>query len=311
MSKIVTITFSPCIDKSTSIPLLVPEKKLKCSAPKLEPGGGGINVARALKKLGGDATAIFPSGGYTGKFFNHLLEKEKITSVIIETGNETRENIIVLDESTNNQYRFGMPGTELRESEWQQCLKEVEKINHIEFIVASGSLPPGVPLNIYAQLAKMATQKKARFIVDTSGEALKMALAEGVYLLKPNLGELSYLAGKKELQLNDVKDIAREMIAEGKCTAMVVSMGAAGAILLTHDITETISAPPVHKKSTVGAGDSMLAGILYYLAKGKTLSQAARYGVACGTAATMNAGTELCRKEDAEKLYTLIAGMSS
>lgn len=311
MSKIITITFSPCIDKSTSVSSLIPEKKLKCAIPKMEAGGGGINVARALKKLGAEAIAIFPSGGYTGKFFNHLLDKEKITSVIIETSSETRENIIVLDASTNNQYRFGMPGTELKENEWQQCLKAVEKINNVAYIVASGSLPPGVPLNIYAQLSKIATQKMAKFIVDTSGEALKLALAEGVYLLKPNLGELSSLAGKKELQLHEVKDIARDMMAKGKCAAMVVSMGAAGAMLVTPDFAETISAPPVHRISTVGAGDSMLAGILYYLAAGKTMREAARYGVACGTAATLNAGTELCRKEDAEKLYTSIAGMSN
>ena len=106
MTSIITITFSPCIDKSTSVHSLIPEKKLKCSTPKLEPGGGGINVARAIKKLGSEATAIFPSGGYTGKFFNHLMEKENIPSIIVETANETRENIIVVDQSTNNQYRF-------------------------------------------------------------------------------------------------------------------------------------------------------------------------------------------------------------
>ena len=112
MPTIVTVTFSPCIDKSTSIKKLLPDKKLQCAAPKLEPGGGGINVARAIKKLGGNATAIFPSGGYTGKYFNHLLEQENINSVIIEVKNETRENIIVLDEAENAQYRFGMPGAE-------------------------------------------------------------------------------------------------------------------------------------------------------------------------------------------------------
>ena len=84
----------------------------------MEPGGGGINVARAIKKLGGEATAIFPSGGYTGKFFNHLMEKENVPSVIIESINETRENIIVLEESSNNQFRFGMPGRRLLRSWW-------------------------------------------------------------------------------------------------------------------------------------------------------------------------------------------------
>lgn len=179
MPSILTITFSPCIDKSTSVPALIPEKKMICAAPKLEPGGGGINIARAIKKLGGEATAIFPSGGYTGKYFNHLLEKEHIDAVIIETGNETRENIIVVDEANNNQYRFGMPGTQLTESEWKQCLQAVEEMKDAEFIIASGSLPPGVPVDIYAQLAKIAMAKKAKFIVDTSGDALKYAADEG------------------------------------------------------------------------------------------------------------------------------------
>ena len=306
MSSIVTITFSPCIDKSTSIQALIPEKKLQCAAPKLEPGGGGINVARAIKKLGGEAIAIFPSGGYTGKFFNHLLEKENIPIVIIETTHETRENIIVLDESANHQYRFGMPGTELSENEWKQCLKAVEEINNVEFIIASGSLPPGVPINIYAQLAKLAKNKKAKFIVDTSGEALKQAADEGVYLLKPNLGELCLLAGQKELHVDEVKDIAREIIARGKCEVMVVSMGAAGAMLITNGIAELIKPPAVKKKSTVGAGDSMVAGIVFYMSQDKSLVESAQYGVACGTAATMNSGTELCRKKDADRLYTLI-----
>ncbi|HEY6063156.1 MAG TPA: 1-phosphofructokinase family hexose kinase [Chitinophagaceae bacterium] len=306
MPSIVTITFSPCIDKSTSIPSLVPGKKLKCAVPKLEPGGGGINVARAVKKLGGEARAIFPSGGYTGKFFNHLLDKENIPSVIIETAQETRENIIILDESTNNQYRFGMPGTVLSEKEWKQCLQAAEEVNDTEFIVASGSLPPGVPLNIYAQLAKIVKNKKARLIVDTSGEALRHAADEGVYLLKPNLGELSALAGKSELQQEEIKTIAQGIIARGNCEVLVVSMGAAGAMLVTNEMAKMITPPPVIRKSTVGAGDSMVAGIVFYLSQGKNLPEAVRYGVACGTAATMNPGTELCSKKDADILYSLI-----
>ncbi len=306
MPSIITITFSPCIDKSTSVPALVPEKKLVCAAPKLEPGGGGINIARAIKKLGGAATAIFPSGGYTGKYFNHLLEEENIDAVIIETRNETRENIIVVDQANNNQYRFGMPGTELAATEWKKCLQAVEEMNDVEFIIASGSLPPGVPDNIYALLAKIAKTKNAKFIVDTSGDALKQAVEEGLYMLKPNLGELSFLAGKKELPADEVKNIAREIIAKGGCEVMVVSMGAAGAMLVTREIAEIFTPPAVERKSTVGAGDSMVAGVVFYLAQGKNLLQAVQYGVACGTAATLNAGTELCKKDDADRLYALV-----
>ena len=306
MSKIVTITFSPCIDKSTSISSLIPEKKLQCTSPKLEPGGGGINVARALKKLGEDAIAIFPSGGYTGKFFNHLMERENIRSKIIEIENETRENIIVLDQSINAQYRFGMPGSLLSEHEWKECLTAVEEINDAAFIIASGSLPPGVPINIYAMLAELANKKGAKLIVDTSGEALKEAVQKGIYLLKPNLGELAFLAGVDELQPEDVVTVSKEIIERGMCEVVVISMGMAGATIVTKNFTEIITAPKVLRKSTVGAGDSMVAGIVFFLSNGKSLQEAAKFGVACGTAATMNPGTELCKKEDAFQLYEMM-----
>ena len=306
MSNIVTVTFSPCIDKSTSIKKLLPDKKLQCTPPKLEPGGGGINVARAIKKLGGEATAIFPSGGYTGKHFNHLLEIENIHAVIIETQNETRENIIVLDEAENAQYRFGMPGTSLTNAEWMQCLKAVEEITDVSFIVASGSLPTGMPLNIFAQLAKIAKNKNAKFIVDTSGIALREAVNEGVYLLKPNLGELCFLSGKKHLEQHEIEAAAKEIIAGGKCEVVVISMGEEGALLVTNDLAKIIKPPSVLKKSTVGAGDSMVAGIVYYLSKQKSIIDAVKYGVACGTAATLNTGTELCKLKDVEEIYKII-----
>ena len=166
MSSIITLTLSPCIDKSASVPLLIPEKKLKCGAPRLEPGGGGLNVARAIKKLGGEAIAIFPAGGYTGKFLNHLMANENIPSIVIETKNETRENVIITETTTNNQYRFGMPGAELDEGEWRECLKKVQDIKQAEFIVFSGSLPPGVPPAIFRELSTIARDKQSKLIVD-------------------------------------------------------------------------------------------------------------------------------------------------
>ncbi|WP_026898791.1 1-phosphofructokinase family hexose kinase [Daejeonella oryzae] len=306
MSGIITITFSPCIDKSTSVPALIPEKKLKCSMPVLQPGGGGINVARAIKYLGGEATAVFPSGGYTGKFFNHLLEMENITSLIIESSSETRENIIIVEESSTNQYRFGMPGTQLSEEEWKKCLKAVEENDSAGFIVASGSLPPGVPADIYAQLAKIAKSINAKLIVDTSGEALKRAADEGVYLLKPNLSELGTLAGLENIDAGAVESIAKKLILENSCEVMIVSLGSEGAILVTKEESYKVKPPKVDRKSTVGAGDSMVAGIVISLSRGMSLKEALQYGVACGSAATMNEGTSLCRKEDADRLFERI-----
>lgn len=306
MPRIITITFNPAIDKSTTITSLIPEKKLKCSPPIFEPGGGGINVARAIKKLGGNATAIYLAGGYSGKFLNQLLDEENIPSIVVETRHHSRENMIVLDNSTNLQYRFGMPGPAIYENEWKQVLSVVEELKDVEYIVASGSLPSGVPTDIFAHLAVISRIKNAKFIVDTSGEALQDAVNQGVYLLKPNLSELSALAGREELNGNQVEEVARRLIQKGKCEVIVVSLGATGAMLVTETETHHIIPPPVKKSSTVGAGDSMLAGIVLSLSENKTLLEAAQYGVACGTAACMTQGTQLCRLSDAEKLYASI-----
>jgi len=306
MPQIVTITFSPCIDKSTSVFQMVPEKKLKCAYPKLEPGGGGINIARAIKKLGGEAITIYPAGGYTGKYFNDLLEKENVPSIIIESQNETRENIIVRDESSGRQYRFGMPGNSLSETEIQGILLALERINDVAYVVVSGSLPPGVPPDIFARIAIITKKKKAKLIVDTSGQALKHAIREGLFLVKPNLGELSFIAGKNYLEQNDIANAAKQIIEKNKCEVIVVSMGKEGALLVTKDLELKFTPPVVKQKSTVGAGDSMVAGIIYSLSNGEELETAVQYGVACGTAATLNEGTELCRLEDAERLFNII-----
>lgn len=305
MNDIITITFNPCIDKSTTVIALKPEKKLSCTPPTFEPGGGGINVARAIKKLGGEAIAVYPSGGYSGKFLNILLEQENIPQLNIETKQHTRENMIVWDTATNQQYRFGMPGQHLSEDEWQRCLQAIEE-NHSEFIVASGSLPPGVPTDILARLAKIAKKQKRKLIVDSTGEALLCAVEEGVYLVKPNLGELSTLAGEETIETNDIERLAKDLSRNGSCEIVVVSMGALGAMLISREGTYKVDAPIVKGQTTVGAGDSMVAGIVLYISQGKSLLKALQYGVACGTAATLNAGTALCNKDDVDRLFELI-----
>ncbi len=311
MPTIITVTFNPAIDKSTSVAVLIPEKKLNCALPVYEPGGGGINVARAIKKLGGEATAVYLAGGYSGKTFSQLLTDELVESIVTETRESTRENLIVLENASNQQFRFGMPGPNISKLEWQDCLKSIENIQDVEYIVASGSLPQGVPTDIFARIAFIARKKNARLIVDTSGEALKEAVAAGVYLIKPNLGELSMLLGKEELNIELVDEAAREVIEKGNCEVVVVSMGPAGAMLVTKELALQIMPPAVKRKSTVGAGDSMVAGIVLSLTRNKSLTEAVQYGVASGTAATMNPGTELCRKEDAEHLYKLIQNKAS
>ncbi|MCW3082137.1 1-phosphofructokinase family hexose kinase [Segetibacter sp.] len=306
MQKIVTITLNPAIDKSTTVNAIVPDRKLRCSQPVFEPGGGGVNVSRAIKKLDGTSTAIYIAGGYSGNHLQHLLDEEGIESVVVKFNGQTRENLIVVDESSNSQYRFGMPGPSLNENDWQKCLDLLKDSTGVEYIVASGSLPEGVPEDFFARLACVAKKVDARLIVDTSGEPLRHATNEGVFMIKPNLGELSNLYGKDELLEADVIRAARAIINKGGSEVMVISMGASGAMLITKDDVIEVSSPTVKSKSTVGAGDSMVAGMVLALSRGATWLEVLQYGIATGTATTMNPGTELCKKEDVERLYTCL-----
>lgn len=306
MERIVTLTLNPAIDKSTAVKAIVPDKKLRCATPVFEPGGGGANVSRAIKKLGGSSTAIYVAGGYSGKFYQHLLDNEGIESCVIETQGHTRENMIVVDESSKLQYRFGMPGPALTDKEWQKCLDILEKSSGVQYIVASGSLPDGVPQDFFARLAAVSKKMNAKLIADTSGEHLRYATLEGVFMIKPNIGELSYLQGVEELHEEDVLKAAKDIINKGGCEVMVVSMGPFGAMLVTKDEVFKCPSPTVRKRSTVGAGDSMVAAMVLALSRGLSWPEVLCYGIATGTATTMNPGTELCKKEDVEKLYAML-----
>jgi 6-phosphofructokinase 2 len=302
MTPVVTLTFSPCIDKSTSVPSLIPEKKLHCEAPKLEPGGGGINVARVLVRLGTGVTAIYPEGGYSGKSFSRLLKAENIPAIPVETVNPTRENLVVLESSSQKQYRFGMPATELLENEWKALVQKVEEMEGMEYLVASGSLPDGVPDDIFAKLSDICRSKHAKLVIDASGPPLKAALKEGVYLAKPNLGELASLTGKGTLHDTEVYRISKELVQQGSCEVLVVSMGSGGALIAGQGRLYRGIAPVVKSVSTVGAGDSMVAGIVHSLRGGQSLQEALAFGIACGTAATLRPGTDLCRKQDVDEI---------
>ncbi len=300
---IITLTLNPSIDKSTQVDALVPEQKLRCSSPKFEPGGGGINVSRALKRLGAASLAMYVSGGHQGLFFDELIAKEGIDYQPFKINDSTRENMIVLETATNKQYRFGMEGPKIEESEWKALLKQLSEQKNTDFIVASGSLCPGLPSNFYAKIAKIAHDMGAKFVLDTSGVALKEAANEGVFLLKPNIGELAAMCGLEEIRTEQVQEKALEIIHKGKCEIVAVSLGAQGAIMVTKDKYVHIAAPVVKKRSTVGAGDSMVAGMVYQLSQHKSIQETIMMGVACGSAATMNYGTELCKIDDVNALY--------
>jgi 6-phosphofructokinase 2 len=302
VSKIVTLTLNPALDKSTTVSQLVPEQKLRCAPMRFDAGGGGINVSKGILRLGGQSVSVFTSGGQNGMSLCKILEKEGVDIRPLTVPGETRENISVLETTTNAQYLFTSPGLPITESHADGCLKIIQELKP-DYLVASGSLPSGLPETYYEKVAGFAKKNGIRFILDTSGAALQAAADEGLFLLKPNLVELSALAGVENLEMSGVDDAALAIIQQGKCEIVVVSLGPQGALLVTKTGFEHIPAPMVKKQSTVGAGDSMVAGMVWSLSEGKSYREMVQIGVACGSAATMNQGTELFHVEDVWRLY--------
>ncbi len=304
MPLIVTLTLTPSLDTATSTAKVYPEGKLRCQAPVFEPGGGGINVARAITHLGGQATALLPSGGPTGAHLVELLQQEGVTVDALQTHDWTRQNLHVVSDATGEQFRFVMPGAALHDDEWQQLLAKIAQLPAGTLLVLSGSLPPNMTTSAVTELLQCARQQGLRTIVDSSGEALKAAVAfGGLELLKPNQSELAELTGQSLEQPDQVVNAARSLISQGAAKRIVVSLGPQGALAVDAEQCIQVVPPPVIKRSTVGAGDSMVGAMVLKLAEDAPLADMVRFGVAAGTAATMNQGTKLCSKEDTEKLY--------
>jgi 6-phosphofructokinase 2 len=304
MNTVLTFTPNPAIDASTAVDRVIAERKLRCHAPRFDPGGGGINVARVIHRLGGDATALFLGGGPTGELLRQLLERDGVANRMVQCEQWTRENVTVLEESSGHQFRFGMPGPEVTLGEWDKVLALLRTWEPTpQFVVASGTLPPGAPADGLAQVARIIKERGSKLVLDASGPALISGISPGVFLVKPNLRELEELNGAKIADEEQVKAAARSIIERGWSEVVVVSLGAGGAYLLTATDCKRIIAPIVPVRSRVGAGDSMVGGIVLALVRGWSLSEAVRFGAAAGAAAVMQAGTELCHGGDVERLF--------
>jgi 6-phosphofructokinase 2 len=242
------------------------------------------------------------AGGPLGQLLKKLIREEGVDGQDLTIKDWTRESFIVYETSSDQQFRFGMPGPRLEEKEWQSCLDRVSSLSPSpEFIVLSGGLPPGVPQDFYARLARAAKRINSKIILDASGDAFSNALEEGIFMTKPNWREfVTFFDGEKEI---DPAEAGRELVKKGKCEVIVISLGAGGAIVVDKHGCERLHSPPVPVKSKVGAGDSMVGGIVLSLVGGQTVSDAVRFGVAAGTAAVMTPGTELCRRQDTERIY--------
>lgn len=304
MTPIFTVTLNPSLDVSTSVDQVIPTEKLRCADPVYDPGGGGINVARVVTRLGGHAHAIFPLGGPTGRALGELLEREAIDCRPVVVSGMTREALSIFERSGGRQFRFVMPGPMLTETEWRACLDLLaSSAPSPSYIVASGSLPPGAPDDFYARIARMAKEKGARFVLDTSGPALSAAVREGVWLMKPNREEFISLLGGGQWSDEELAIRAENLVRQGGAEIVMLSLGADGAYLVTPRGSRHFRPPEVEVVSAVGAGDSLVGAMVLALSRQYPIERAACFGIAAGTAALATPGTELCNRDDTERLF--------
>ena len=311
MHPIATLTMNPALDLSTETEHVGHTHKVRCGPPRFDPGGGGINVARVVKVLGGEATAVYPAGGPYGAVLHSSLDALGLAQRVVPIAGMTRESFTVTESTTGNQYRFVLPGPTLTDREQRQCLEAVAALSpRPSYLVASGGFTPGTDADVLcAEIGKLAETIGARLILDIS-MAMRHAPRRGTYLMKPSIHELSVMLGRSIESIPETVAASRSLVADGRTEVVVVSLGAEGALLVTEDLAEHFKALDVPTRSAVGAGDSMVGAMVLALEKGWSLIEAVRYGVAAGTATIMTPGTELCYRADVERLFEEMGGGS-
>jgi 6-phosphofructokinase 2 len=308
MRPVVTLTVNPALDLTVSVDRVASGPKLRCGRPRLDPGGGGINVARVLHRLGTATVALYAVGGLTGERLRDLIDREGFPHRPIAVADETRQSFTAHEESTGRQYRFVLPGPRLSANEWQGLLEiTVEMAERADLVVASGSLAPGLPDDFFARVGKALDEQGVRLVLDSSGPGLVTTLERAhVFLVKPNMHEIVELAGEELAWPEDQADWASALIAKGRADVVVVTHGAEGAIVVTSDRRTQVRPPAMQVQSAIGAGDSFIAGLCTGLVRGQPVAEAGALGMAAAAATLLTPGTELCHPDDVERLRAKI-----
>ena len=301
---ILTVTLNPALDTTTSVPRLEPQRKLRCSPAILHPGGGGANVSRAIRELGGSSRAFVALGGHTGHQYSDLLRSAGVECIQYTLGGETRASMTVMEEETGLHYRFVLPGPPQEPRHGEEMLAELGRIiaGGVSYVVASGSLLPGIGEDFYARLGDLARWNNAKLILDTHGTALKRGLAGRPFLIRLNQLEAEELVAETSARSSPA-DVAAQLVTTGAADVAVFAMGEQGSLVTTRDAQFTIAPPEVSVHSMVGAGDSYVAALTLALARGWSLESANRFGVAAAASAVTREATQLCERTSTERLY--------
>lgn len=309
--RLLTLTLNPALDLDADADEVIPTHKIRMHHEHADPGGGGVNVARVLHELGGDTLAVLAAGGASGRVLEKMLDDAGVKWKSIQIAGRTRVSLNVRDCKHDLEYRFVPEGPSLTEREWQAVLAVLETIDG-DWLIASGSLPHGVPENAYAVIAAIAAKRGQRFVLDTSGPALQAALDQGgIDLVKPSLGELEHLLGHELKEPAAQDHEAMQLVSRGAARLVAVSLGRDGALLATaHGV---IRAPGLNvpMKSSVGAGDAFLAALTLALARGSGPPDALAWATAAGATAIVCAGTARLRRQDVEARYRVLRASAS
>lgn len=302
MKSVATLTLNPTIDVSYDVGKVRHTHKMRTDNEWYAPGGGGINVARVLTRLGTPTRCYYASGGATGPALDGLIDAHQLARTRIAIAGPTRVASAVLEHETGKEYRFTPQGPVVSEAEWRDCLAQLAEAD-CGVMVLSGSLPRGVPEDFYARVGRLLRPRGIEIVIDTSGAALEHAIAAGGLLLaKPSQGELQQYLGRKVETPEAIAEATMAIVEAGKARLVAVSMGHRGAILARAEGPVLLPALPIEAASAVGAGDSFVAGMIHALIGGQDELEAFRFALAAGTAAVLRPGTGLAQPADIERL---------
>lgn len=299
---IVTVTLNPAMDETVILDRLVHGETNRVKGSRTDPGGKGINVSRVLRELGAETLAMGFVSGSVGRFIEASLNELGIRDDFIHTPGQTRTNVVIVEEADNVNTTISVPGPDTNPHfvvELKQRLKK--QLKEGTWVVFAGSLPPPLPPDTYVELIDMAHSCGAKAVLDASGEPLVLGMRRCPIMIKPNQQELSEIAGKKLTSVEEVLSQAREVHKTG-IKYVVVSMGSQGAIGVSDDQAWLAKPPKIKVGSAVGAGDSMVAGIVHILSSGGDFVEGLRLGTAAGAAAAQSSGTQLAEAQDILKL---------
>lgn len=305
--RVLTITMNPAIDVNTEAGEVHTNQKVRCEKPDYDPGGGGINVARVLQRLGVSVDAYYLAGGVTGNFLEYLLEEENVSGERMEIAEMTRENTSIIDRKTGEQYRFVLPGPTIRKEEWHHALAQIkEKISQYDIIVGSGSLPPGVPVDFYSQVGELVLDKGKMYVLDTSGDFLIEGVKNGASFIKPNQEEFMSLKKKTDSTSND--ELIQKLFNH-RVKNIIHTLGKDGTILINKDGAKRFQPPEIEVNSSIGAGDSFVGGLVAGLMNGMEAENAVCFGISAAASTLKSSGTDLCELSDVQAIHSRLCGL--